>query len=73
LACWNSENYQADPKLLEQHLAITGGKVRTRFPPEPNVRNQPAHGWMDGTCVHVLTSDTRAVCRVTCIWVIANR
>ncbi|KAJ8933092.1 hypothetical protein NQ314_014220 [Rhamnusium bicolor] len=23
-------------KLLKQHLEITGGKVRTRFPPEPN-------------------------------------
>merc|ERR1712137_930753 len=31
-----SENIQLDPKLLEEHLRITGGKVRTRFPPEPN-------------------------------------
>lgn len=23
-------------RLLEEHLKITGGKVRTRFPPEPN-------------------------------------
>lgn len=23
-------------RLLEEHLEITGGKVRTRFPPEPN-------------------------------------
>jgi len=23
-------------KLLAEHLKITGGKVRTRFPPEPN-------------------------------------
>eukprot|EP01036_Dinobryon_divergens_P048164 gene48164-64628_t len=24
------------PELLEEHLKITAGKVRTRFPPEPN-------------------------------------
>jgi len=24
------------PELIEKHLAATGGKVRTRFPPEPN-------------------------------------
>ncbi|VVC89147.1 unnamed protein product, partial [Leptidea sinapis] len=38
------ENYKMDgyvvtpntKKLLEEHLKITGGKVRTRFPPEPN-------------------------------------
>ena len=24
------------PEKLAQHLAITGGKVVTRFPPEPN-------------------------------------
>mgnify|MGYP005995635145 CR=1 FL=1 len=32
------DNIQATPELLEEHLRITGGKVRTRFPPEPNVR-----------------------------------
>ena len=31
-----SENTQNDPKLLEAHLAATGGMVVTRFPPEPN-------------------------------------
>ncbi|XP_041973092.1 probable glutamine--tRNA ligase [Aricia agestis] len=38
------ENYKSDgyvvtpntKKLLEEHLKITSGKVRTRFPPEPN-------------------------------------
>lgn len=38
------ENYTTDgyvvtentERLLKEHLAITGGKVRTRFPPEPN-------------------------------------
>lgn len=30
------ENVQATPKLLEEHLAATGGMVVTRFPPEPN-------------------------------------
>ncbi|XP_050312303.1 probable glutamine--tRNA ligase [Anthonomus grandis grandis] len=38
------ENYKTDgyivtentEKLLREHLKITGGKVRTRFPPEPN-------------------------------------
>ncbi|KAJ8922323.1 hypothetical protein NQ315_004266 [Exocentrus adspersus] len=38
------ENYKTDGyvvtenthKLLQEHLKITGGKVRTRFPPEPN-------------------------------------
>lgn len=38
------ENYKTDgyvitentKKLLEEHLKITGGQVRTRFPPEPN-------------------------------------
>ena len=24
------------PELIAQHLSATGGKVRTRFPPEPN-------------------------------------
>lgn len=31
------DNIQATKELLEEHLKITGGKVRTRFPPEPNV------------------------------------
>lgn len=38
------ENFKSDgyvvtndtKRLLEEHLKITGGKVRTRFPPEPN-------------------------------------
>ncbi|XP_013185944.2 probable glutamine--tRNA ligase [Amyelois transitella] len=38
------ENYKTDgyvvtpntKRLIEEHLKITGGKVRTRFPPEPN-------------------------------------
>ncbi|KAJ7178963.1 glutamine-tRNA ligase [Mycena filopes] len=30
------ENPQIRPELREQHLAFTGGKVFTRFPPEPN-------------------------------------
>lgn len=38
------ENYRTDgyvttpltEKLLKEHLKLTGGKVRTRFPPEPN-------------------------------------
>lgn len=30
------ENPQIDPKLKEEHLRATGGKVFTRFPPEPN-------------------------------------
>lgn len=30
------ENPQIDPKLMEQHLNATHGKVFTRFPPEPN-------------------------------------
>ncbi|KAJ6515726.1 glutamine-tRNA ligase [Mycena sanguinolenta] len=30
------ENPQIRPELREQHLAATGGKVFTRFPPEPN-------------------------------------
>ncbi|XP_026669376.1 probable glutamine--tRNA ligase [Ceratina calcarata] len=36
---YKTEGYIVTPnthKLLEQHLKITGGKVRTRFPPEPN-------------------------------------
>jgi glutaminyl-tRNA synthetase len=31
-----SENKQIRPEILEKHLSITGGKVLTRFPPEPN-------------------------------------
>jgi glutaminyl-tRNA synthetase len=31
-----ADNKQIDPKLLEEHLKATGGKVVTRFPPEPN-------------------------------------
>ncbi|ODV98290.1 hypothetical protein PACTADRAFT_48076 [Pachysolen tannophilus NRRL Y-2460] len=30
------ENPQAWPELMEEHLKATGGKVYTRFPPEPN-------------------------------------
>ncbi|TPX54510.1 hypothetical protein PhCBS80983_g05888 [Powellomyces hirtus] len=30
------ENPQINPKLMEEHLKRTGGKVITRFPPEPN-------------------------------------
>ncbi|SCU81678.1 LAMI_0B07228g1_1 [Lachancea mirantina] len=30
------ENPQAYPELMAEHLKVTGGKVRTRFPPEPN-------------------------------------
>ncbi|KAF7301836.1 Glutamine-tRNA ligase [Mycena indigotica] len=30
------ENPQTRPELRDQHLAVTGGKVFTRFPPEPN-------------------------------------
>jgi glutaminyl-tRNA synthetase len=30
------DNVQIDKKLLEAHLKATGGKVVTRFPPEPN-------------------------------------
>ncbi|ORZ38141.1 tRNA synthetases class I, catalytic domain-domain-containing protein, partial [Catenaria anguillulae PL171] len=30
------ENPQTDPKLMDEHLRATGGKVLTRFPPEPN-------------------------------------
>jgi hypothetical protein len=29
------------PEILEEHQRITGGKIRTRFPPEPNVRLVP--------------------------------
>jgi len=30
------ENLQLRPSILEEHLARTGGKLVTRFPPEPN-------------------------------------
>ncbi|XP_033322525.1 glutaminyl-tRNA synthetase isoform X1 [Megalopta genalis] len=36
---YKTEGYPVLPnthKLLQEHLEITGGKVRTRFPPEPN-------------------------------------
>ncbi|EFN78066.1 probable glutamine--tRNA ligase [Harpegnathos saltator] len=36
---YKTEGYVVTPNthcLLQQHLKITGGKVRTRFPPEPN-------------------------------------
>ncbi|KAJ2950521.1 hypothetical protein O0L34_g8765 [Tuta absoluta] len=36
---FKSDGYVVTPdtkRLLEEHLKITGGKVRTRFPPEPN-------------------------------------
>ncbi|CAF4936556.1 unnamed protein product [Pieris macdunnoughi] len=36
---FKTDGYVVTPntkKLLEEHLKITGGKVRTRFPPEPN-------------------------------------
>jgi len=31
-----SDNIQNTPKLLKDHLSTTGGKIVTRFPPEPN-------------------------------------
>ena len=31
-----TDNLQPDPKLLEEHLKQTGGRIVTRFPPEPN-------------------------------------
>jgi glutaminyl-tRNA synthetase len=31
------DNIQERPEILAQHLRRTGGKVITRFPPEPNV------------------------------------
>ncbi|KAF2076881.1 hypothetical protein CYY_001783 [Polysphondylium violaceum] len=31
-----SDNIQNTPKLLKDHLEATGGKIVTRFPPEPN-------------------------------------
>ena len=36
---FKTEGYTVTPntqKLLKKHLLITGGEVRTRFPPEPN-------------------------------------
>lgn len=30
------ENIQVRPELMEEHVRATGGKVVTRFPPEPN-------------------------------------
>ncbi|KAK5863773.1 hypothetical protein PBY51_000778 [Eleginops maclovinus] len=36
---YKTEGYVVTPKtmdLLKQHLEITGGQIRTRFPPEPN-------------------------------------
>lgn len=30
------ENPQINPEILKKHLNDTGGKVITRFPPEPN-------------------------------------
>lgn len=36
---YKTEGYVVTPnthKLLQEHLKITDGKVRTRFPPEPN-------------------------------------
>jgi glutaminyl-tRNA synthetase len=30
------ENPQIEPRLKQEHLAFTEGKVYTRFPPEPN-------------------------------------
>lgn len=36
---FKTEGYIVTPsthKLIEEHLKITGGLVRTRFPPEPN-------------------------------------
>lgn len=30
------ENHQIRPEIMEKHLAATGGRVVTRFPPEPN-------------------------------------
>lgn len=36
---YKTEGYIVTPnthKLLQEHLKITGGKVITRFPPEPN-------------------------------------
>ena len=31
-----TEHISNNPERLKEHLKLTGGKVRTRFPPEPN-------------------------------------
>src|SRR5689334_18166540 len=36
LAARELESAKNTPELLEEHKRVTGGKVRTRFPPEPN-------------------------------------
>lgn len=49
------ENYKTDgyvvtpntERLLKEHLKITGGRVRTRFPPEPNGKKTWPFEWID--------------------------
>ena len=36
LAARELASAQNTPELIKEHLRITEGKVRTRFPPEPN-------------------------------------
>jgi len=36
LAARELPSAQNTPELIEEHLKVTNGKVRTRFPPEPN-------------------------------------
>jgi hypothetical protein len=42
-------NISNTSEMLKEHLAITGGQVRTRFPPEPNGYLHIGHAKASGT------------------------